>query len=215
MITKLLKRLYAVPRTMWKDNAWRLLGFNPGSTVFDSVLPDRNELLTKTIVDLGCGTAKASLRIPCKKLIAVDVFEPYLEIIRKKGRKNVETRRMNILEFAKNMKLNKEIVDIVLLGDVIEHLEKEQGVTLLKDLKEITERIIVFTPVGPVELDKDPWGFENDEFHTHRSAWYPEELVELGFRVNVLKNYHSKKTNKLLKVEAADAMLAEFVQVNK
>lgn len=62
--------------------------------------------------------------------------------------------------------------------DFIEHLNKEDGLTLIKDLEIITKHVIAyFTPLGPLWLGDDPT-------HTgHHSAWYPKDFLDLGYNV--------------------------------
>lgn len=195
-------------KRLWRDYAWRYLGINIGTTHFDRFLPPRRKLKSMTIADVGCGLATASRRLPCKKLLAVDIYEPYLEIINKRKDKHVETICLNIREFPDYIRKYNLKIDIALLGDVIEHLEKEDALKLIKGLKEtINKRIIIFVPVGICPQDEDPWGF-NNPYHKHLSQWRPADLEQLGFKVEVWEKYHSKKTNKLLGNLVVDAMMA-------
>jgi hypothetical protein len=71
-------------------------------------------------------------------------------------------------------------VDAVVALDVIEHLEKEQGLELLSQLEALARRrVILFTPNGfvpqPAEAD-NPW-------QEHRSGFTTDELLRLGYRV--------------------------------
>ncbi len=161
-----------------------------------------------TIADVGCGLAVASRRLPCRKIIAVDIYKPYLEIINKRRDKHVETICLDIKKFPDYIRKHNLKIDIALLGDVIEHLEKADANKLIEGLKEtIKRRIIVFVPVGFCPQEEDPWGFGN-EYHKHLSQWYPKDLEQLGFKVDVWEKYHSRKTNKLLGDLVLDAMMA-------
>jgi SAM-dependent methyltransferase len=58
--------------------------------------------------------------------------------------------------------------DLVLLVDVIEHLEKQEGRTVLAELTRRGRRVLIATP----------WGFRRQEipeqeYETHRSGWHP------------------------------------------
>lgn len=56
------------------------------------------------------------------------------------------------------------------LLDVIEHITKEEGKKLLSDLQSISERVVLFTPLGELWISDDP------SPHAHKSGWTPEDL---------------------------------------
>jgi hypothetical protein len=71
--------------------------------------------------------------------------------------------------------------DIVLASQIIEHLSKNDGLTLIKDLERISRgKIIITVPVGynPKQHleDDNPW-------QAHKSAWHPDEFKIRGFKV--------------------------------
>lgn len=86
-------------------------------------------------------------------------------------------------------------VDTIFLLDVIEHLEKEDGLKLLQDCERVARRqIVIFTPLGFVpqqyeEGDVDAWGFHGGGWQTHRSGWTPEDFDET-WDVLACKEYH-------------------------
>ena len=73
-------------------------------------------------------------------------------------------------------------VDTVMALDVIEHMEKEEGLRLLHEAKRIARhQVVVFTPLGffpqshaPDELDR--WHMHGGRWQSHRSGWEPEEF---------------------------------------
>ncbi|MBK9660527.1 MAG: hypothetical protein IPO68_11655, partial [Chitinophagaceae bacterium] len=71
------------------------------------------------------------------------------------------------------LKDHPEQYDLVLLIDVIEHLDKNTGMHFLERLLEISKNVIVTTPYGYVPQD-DVFG---NDFEVHRSGW-----VEKDFR---------------------------------
>jgi diadenosine tetraphosphatase ApaH/serine/threonine PP2A family protein phosphatase len=68
--------------------------------------------------------------------------------------------------------------------DLIEHLEKKDGLELLKEADRVARKqIIVYTPLGffPMHFDKkdgtkDIWGLDGGEMQEHRSGWKPEDF---------------------------------------
>jgi hypothetical protein len=64
---------------------------------------------------------------------------------------------------------------------VIEHLKKEDGLKLIKQVEDIARRqVIIMCPLGYVpqgDLDNNPW-------QIHRSAWFPADFNLLGYEVH-------------------------------
>ncbi len=78
--------------------------------------------------------------------------------------------------------------------DVVEHLEKEEGLRLLCLTERIARRqIVLFTPLGfmPQEhLDgKDAWGLEGGRWQEHKSGWLPEDFGE-SWDIYASEEYH-------------------------
>lgn len=81
-------------------------------------------------------------------------------------------------------------VDSVFFLDVIEHMEKSEGMAALTMARTIArEQVIVFTPLGFIEQsyqpgDKDRWGMTGGKWQTHRSGWRPDEFPEAATLVD-------------------------------
>lgn len=83
----------------------------------------------------------------------------------------------------------------ILLLDVIEHLEKDEGGTLLNQLARMTARIVLCTPVGPLWIGGEQGGPQEDYLsspHTHKCGWHPEELERLGYQCEVWTKMHGE-----------------------
>lgn len=69
--------------------------------------------------------------------------------------------------------------DVILMADVIEHLEKEEGLAVLRKLvTRAKARLIVATPNGYYEQDE----MYGNEFERHLSAWDPKDFLEFPNR---------------------------------
>jgi hypothetical protein len=69
----------------------------------------------------------------------------------------------------------KDDYDLILLIDVIEHLDKEDGMIFLKKLTTISRNVIVGTPKGFTSQD-DVFG---NELERHRSGWLPSDFKKI------------------------------------
>ena len=70
-----------------------------------------------------------------------------------------------------------ETFDIVLLCDVVEHFERDQGEEVLREAQRVAEHVIVSVPI--VDYPQGPW--EGNPHEEHRAQWKPPELVALDF----------------------------------
>lgn len=87
-------------------------------------------------------------------------------------------------------------VDSVFMIDLIEHLEKDEGRSLLRECERVARnQIVLFTPLGfmPQEYesgDEDGWGLHGGRWQTHRSGWAPADFDD-SWHVLASKNYHT------------------------
>lgn len=132
-------------------------------------------------MDLGCGKGeiekylwmKLSKKRYCIYSIGLDVYLPYLRV--SKGvLDDVIMADIRFLPFRQN------VADIILLLDVVEHLEKHEALKLLNLVEGVVKRhsiILLSTPYGFVPQDS----IDNNPYQRYLSGWLPEELVLKGF----------------------------------
>jgi SAM-dependent methyltransferase len=132
----------------------------------------------KTVLDLGCGGDSPFAAISKKFYsVGVDAFEPSLEAAKKLGIHN-EHYLMNVMGIDK--KFTNDSFDCVLSTDLIEHLEKSDGILLLEKMEKIaSHKIVIFTPNGFLPQRE----YYNNPFQVHKSGWTPKEMRERGFKV--------------------------------
>lgn len=160
------------------------------------------------ILDIGCGIKPVSFFLPVTH-ICVEPYEPYIEAMPK-------DRRFVVLHSTWDKILPTMAagsVDTVFLLDVIEHVEKEDGLRLLAEARRIaTCQVVVFTPLGfyPQSYEEDPtdrWGFQGGYWQTHRSGWLPEDFGE-GWEVLISPDFHEVDQNHQELDEPAGALWA-------
>lgn len=115
------------------------------------------------ILDIGCGNQKFSNKIKKGKVFTLDIW--------KKFKPDILYNLNNIsLPFKSNS------IDIVLLLDVIEHLEKDKGKKVIKEAKRITRKyIIILTPLWWDKNEKNIINkkspYYQNPYNLHKSLW--------------------------------------------
>lgn len=133
-----------------------------------------------SVIDVGCGKGiwgylLSALRENVAYICGVDITSSYLRFVKER---NVYDDL--VLCDGTFLPFKDRSFDLVLLSEVLEHLEKKQGYVMLKQLEKIARKLIVITvPQGFVE--QTPVGGINAE--KHRSAWYAGEFRKLGYRI--------------------------------
>jgi hypothetical protein len=135
-----------------------------------------------SVLDLACGLSLKSQYVDAKIRVGVDIYRPYLE--------RIESSVPYIAINADIMDIEKLFLprsfDIVLLLDIVEHLEKSDSLRLIEMAERIARvAVIIETPRGYIPQDVDIWGHGGDTYQTHRCGWEVEELSSLGYSVLV------------------------------
>lgn len=151
---------------------------------------------TEVALDLGCGIVPMNYFRP-KLHIMVEPWEEYSNILnqRHSNDKSVLVLRLGALEALKA--LSDRSVDSIFLLDVIEHLTKDVGLSLIVEMERVARRqVVIFTPLGfmPQHMDAgevDAWGLGGGEMQEHKSGWLPEDFGD-AWEFHICETYHSK-----------------------
>ncbi|MFH1454837.1 MAG: methyltransferase domain-containing protein [bacterium] len=132
----------------------------------------------KTVLDLGCGGDSPFAAISKNFYsVGIDAFEPSIKTAKELGIHN-EYFLMNVMDIDKKFSANS--FDCILLTDLIEHLEKKDGILLIEKMQKIAKKkIVIFTPNGFYPQGE----FYNNPFQVHKSGWDPKEMKERGYKV--------------------------------
>ena len=132
------------------------------------------------VLDVGCGRGALggllrAFRDP-KRIVGIDVFQPYID--RCKLTDNYDYILQHDLELGLPS-FPKKFFDNVFCLSVIEHLEKENALKLIKDMFKVGKRVIVTT-----ETNYHPQiNLDNNEHQKHISNITIRDLRKLGFKV--------------------------------
>jgi hypothetical protein len=156
------------------------------------------------VLDVGCGIRPQTMKHTFVH-ICVDAHKQYLDVLTKTlPRKGFFASRLKYVLLNKTVdfvidKFPRKSVDTIFLLDVIEHLDKVQGLKLINAFCEIARhQIVIFTPLGFISQDhpdgKDAWGLDGGKWQEHKSGWTPEDFDD-SWEFLVSKDFH--KTDNL------------------
>lgn len=153
-------------------------------SVHDSIFPSyvdelkRETMGCQSLLDVGCGVdSPVQYLSRDMRRVGVDVFAPAIEESKRRGIHS-EYHEMNIGDIG--TKFAPESFDCVLASDVIEHVTKEDGLTLMKNMELLAKhKVIIFTPRGFVPQDEH----EGNPWQKHLSGWEVKEMQDYGYQV--------------------------------
>lgn len=151
----------------------------------------------RTVLDVGCGLSLKSQYIDAEFRVGIDIYFPYLKKIGSK----VPYVAVNADALQIGNLFLPHSFDLVLLLDIIEHLQKDDSMRLLSLAEKIARvAVIIETPKGYIPQNIDILGFDGHTYQTHRSSWEPEEFIAQGYKV-VLRNYTMSKIKRHTELE--------------
>lgn len=144
----------------------------------------------RVLLDIGPGIQPQTL-VACETHLCVEPYFEYSEIL---TREHPECTVISATWAEAIALLPTGSVDTVVLLDVIEHLEKDEGRRLLDATVALARsQVVVFTPLGfapqGADEDTDAWGLGGTEWQIHRSGWLPEDFPE--WNVLVCEKYRT------------------------
>ena len=147
------------------------------------------------VLDIGCGIRPQGYICPLVH-ICCEPFEEYCEVLTNQVRQKTDSHfiilRAGWEEAIKFF--TPKSVDTVFLLDVIEHLDKQEGLELLRLTELIARRqIVIFTPLGYMPQKHpdgiDAWGLNGGEWQEHKSGWLPEDFNQ-SWDIYACKEFH-------------------------
>lgn len=141
--------------------------------VIYAILGDK--MSEETFIDLCCCEATISRNFPYKEKTYVDALDCW----QIPGQMN---RFVQADVLGDHECFNRKY-DVAFCSDGIEHLTKPQGFRLVERMKAISEKQVLFTPLGELSVETD-----NPDPRSHKSGWHPGDFP--GFAAVVVPHYH-------------------------
>ena len=143
--------------------------------------PNFIPLKVRFALDVGCGRGiiGALLRIyrDPERIVGIDSFRPSIDFVKKLGIYDVVIEQ----DISKApIPYDDKSFDLVLCMEVIEHLEKNEGLKLLDELTRVGRRVIVSTPVAYFQQPM----YDGNPYQVHKSHYSMKELEKKGFEVH-------------------------------
>ena len=140
-----------------------------------------------TILDLGCGAGHPFIGTNFPVLVGVDLWK-----------KKFEMPEYDQIWFHDIKEISKlypqKFFEVITVIDVIEHLEKKDGIKLMEDAEKIAwDKVIIFTPKKWSENkqaveDKRFWSYGN-KYNYHKSHWVEKDFTDRGYEIIPNKDY--------------------------
>lgn len=143
---------------------------------------------TDKLLSLCCGIGFELDYSNTKMITGVDISKPYIDEL-KIRKPYIDCINMDALSFVKDCA--SKSYDVISFIDGLEHIPKNDGLEILKELPRIAKRtIILFTQEGYLRNEPhNAWGISGaDEYQTHKSAWFIKELESMGYTLVASSN---------------------------
>lgn len=155
-----------------------------------------NEAAIKTVVDIGpgSGTYVKLIREDAKccvdaTWIGVEIWKPYIEEFK------LEERYTQILnQDVRTIDWEKLKPNVVIAGDVLEHMTKEDAVALVDRILAVANMLIVSIPIR--HMPQDEHAYENPHEAHIKDDWSHDEVMET-WKQYIKDSYRKSQKSKL------------------
>ena len=131
----------------------------------------------ENVLDVGCGAAANMRQLGVQHCVGIDGYQPDVEKARKQNTQD-EIFLGDVRELSRYFRPGQ--FDACVALDVIEHLTKEDGIKLMREMEKMaTKKVVFFTPSGFLPQRQSA----NDDLQAHLSGWEAEEMRRLGYDV--------------------------------
>jgi predicted TPR repeat methyltransferase len=157
--------------------------------LLEQLCRDRGSLL-----DVGCGSNSPIQRFSSQleRSVGVDAHLPSIDRSREQGI-HTDYVQCDVLDILN--KFGEKSFDVVVANDLIEHLDKAQGESLIAQMEAIARRrVVIFTPNGFLQQGE----FDNNPYQVHRSGWTVKEMRGRGYDILGVNGWRPLRTERAI-----------------
>jgi len=145
---------------------------------------------SRTVVEFGAGFFARLLMSPCEYKVGIEISAKYIKAARERGRlRNCAAIRGDIRDYYKL--LDPALYDCVMIIDVLEHLPVKDAKELIASIMRNFNKLMLMVPAGKYIQKRDPTGFGEHYYQTHKSYWEVADVSVLGFQeIILIPGYH-------------------------
>jgi len=133
-------------------------------------------------LDFGCGRGRCGhlLRTFSAFLCGIDLFTPSLTTAQNTSTYDALIRA----DLSSSLPFKDRVFDLAVGFEVLEHLSKDDGMTLLSEIERVTRTIIILSTPNIWKQKLDVAEHDRNAFMKHKSIWSVAELKKRGYEVH-------------------------------
>lgn len=147
-----------------------------------------------SVLDLGCGANSPIQFCGVPYRVGVDAYLPSLRSSKRNG-----IHSKYIHKILMDIKFKDKEFDAVIMIDVLEHLEKNDGKILLQKAEKWSKKKVIITTPNDYLPQKI---VDNNIYQAHLSGWSVAEMKTMGYEIKGLAGWKFFRNNDLLENEA-------------
>ncbi len=144
---------------------------------------------SKSILDIGCGIGDyLKYTNSDQRVVAIEPHAPYIE----KAKEAAPWAEILNTDGLSYLNSTDEKFDLILMIDVVEHLEEEDGCRLISEaINHCNNIVFAQIPIGSHEQNEDVWNMGGEYWQTHRTTWDEDKLLKADFNfVQIWKDWY-------------------------
>lgn len=135
------------------------------------------------VLNVGIGSMQSGIarQLFYWKFKRLDNIDPHTPCVEEAKLKKWDSLEVNCYSKVLQEITNFGDYDLILLFDVLEHLEKHESIKALDQIDAVGIKLLIFSPL---EVEFKP------DIHDHLSLWTEEDFKARGYQVEVLSGFH-------------------------
>jgi hypothetical protein len=139
------------------------------------ILLDKIPIDSKSILEVGCGSGIFGFILKKTRSARVEGIEPF------KGYELNHYDHIYRCEWKDFDKIGKNF-DVAVSNETIEHMEKEDALSFLQQVKTVANKVIITTPY---KFDQQP-AFDDNPYQIHKSVISQKDYEKEGYKVKII-----------------------------